>query len=96
MDVIHQYTGTFPAGYQKVDLTGADVVALPTGTSRLVLQCEIGDIRWRDDGRVADADNGMLLLADDPPRDYLTRATELNVFGTATLHVSAYRDTNNG
>lgn len=60
MDIIHNYAGRVPAGYQRNQLADEVLTIIPPdGTSRVVIQAENLDIRYRDDGALPTPTIGM-------------------------------------
>ena len=89
MDIIHDYTGRVPAGYQRYQLDDAVLSIIPPdGTSRVVIQAENLDIRYRDDGALPTATVGMK-VANGTEKDNLSRAQILKIISTTVANAVA-------
>ncbi len=65
MDIVKTYSGRVPCGYQRLQLTDkVTKITPPAGASRVVMQSENANIRFRDDGIDPTVTSGMLLAKD--------------------------------
>jgi hypothetical protein len=84
-----------PMGYVKYTVTGgAKPLTPPPGANAALIRVETANIRWRDDGAVPTATDGMLMQTTDP---LLLVRTNLDAFqfilaaGAPVLHVNYYK-----
>lgn len=58
-----------PAGYVQMSnmTSAAGLTSPPSQANAVLLQAEVQNVRWRDDGTPPTANSGMLLRTTDPP-----------------------------
>jgi hypothetical protein len=89
-----------PLGYQQITSLGSAVgLTVPSGATCALIQSELFDVRWRDDGTNPTASVGMLLTALDVEHPGsamwyvgdLTKLKFIEASAGAKLDISYYR-----